>query len=544
VGSCCSAAFAQNVAPLPPPAARPVPPPPPPSDEAAGTAFNDGLVLDTGRTAVTPAEPGTLRFQVHGQYQARLTGLSNLPLEPYENNPATASLGQTARLYHWLRITPRLQIGKSLEVIGQIDVPRGFILGQDTRDVGAAREPLNETQPLKVAPRWLYVNWMTPIGLFRVGQQPSDWGMGILANDGDHPTLFGDYRGGSIVERVLYATRPAGRDSPFNVAVAGDLVFKDPNADLTNDDVAWQGVLAAFYENKHQDMVGVYGVYRDQHRDAAGVGTPFTERTRVGVVDSAGKFNAKIPGGTGHVFGSYEVAYVFGKTSYVRTLSETVNNQEESVSQLGAAARLGAVTTSGQGDHRWGSFVASIEWGWASGDADPNDGTQRRFTFDPNHNVGLILFNEALAWKTARAATIAEDPALSARPMPGTDLLPSNGGIFGATYLYPTVVVRPMPQLDLKAGAVIAQTTADFVDPVALGVQGRFQNYDGGNPLGHGLGLELDAGFEYRLALDYNMTLQLGAEGGVFFPGDAFANQAGDLMANQYIGVGRLGLQY
>ncbi len=494
---------------------------------------------------VLPTKPHTLHIQIHGQYQVRLSGLTNLPLSPYPGDAASGSLGQTVRLVHWLRITPRLSVGPKLSLVGQIDVPRGFIAGQTTSHVQAAEHPMDEHQPLEVAPRWLYLDWMSPVGLVRVGQQPSHWGMGILANDGDHPTLFGDYRDGSIVERVLFATRPGGKDSPFNVALAGDLVFKDPNANLVDGDHAFEGVLAAFYQDRGDNMIGLYGVYRDQRRATnAPLSRDFTEKLQVWAMDSAGRFNTKLPGGHGHVFGEYEVAYILGKTNYARTLTQTVENRMEDVRQLGAAARLGAVTTAGQGDQRWGDFVASLEWGWASGDANPNDGVEKRFTFDPNHNVGLILFNEAMAWKTARAATIAEDPTLSARPSPGSDLLPSNGGVFGATYLNPTFVVRPERQLDLKGGAVIAQTTADFVDPVYVGTNGRFRNYDRGAATSHDLGLELDAGVEYRLPLDYGMKLQLGAQGGVFFPGNAFADAAGHRMENQYIGVGRLGLQY
>jgi hypothetical protein len=205
---------------------------------------------------------------------------------------------------------------------------------------------------------------------------------------------------------------------------------------------------------------------------------------------------------------------------------------------------VGALTTSGVGDDRWGDFVASLEWGWAQGDADPNDGVNHRFRFDPNHNVGLLMFDEVLAWKTARAASIAQDPNLSARPAPGVDLLPSNGAIFGATYLNPTILFRPVKPLDLKLGAVIAQTTADFVDPVRVSTGGEFVNYDGGDPRSHDLGIEIDGGIEYRLALDYGMTLEMGVQGGVLFPGNAFADGTGNKLDNQYIGVGRLGLQY
>jgi hypothetical protein len=523
----------------------PVPPPPPPSDEAAGTEFKPRFVLETGRTPVAPPDAEQLRVQLHGEYQIRGAMFSDLSLRPFANDPSTGALGQTARVYHWLRLTPRVSYRDNLTLIGQLDVPRGFFAGQETDHVGEAARPYDERNPLGIEPRWLYLEYLSPIGLFRVGQQPSHWGMGILANDGDHPTLFGDYFGGSITERIAFATKPAGKDSPFTVALAGDLVFKDATADLTDEDRAFQGVLAAFYADKRDNMIGFYGVYRHQRRTRESLpGREFDETLGVWVFDSSGKFNAKIPGLSGHVFGGYEVAYLLGDTNLTRTVNQTRNNEREDVRALGAAARLGAVTTSGSGDQRWGNFVATLEWGWAQGDADPNDGVSHRFRFDPNHNVGLILFDEVLAWKTARAATEAANPGLTARPPAGANLLASNGGVFGATYLNPTVVWRPTRPLDLKLGAVIAQTTADFVDPVQVATTGNYRNYDGGDPRSHDLGVELDLGTEYRLGLDHGMTLEIGAQGGVFFPGNAFADAAGNKLDNQYLGVMRLGLQY
>ena len=552
-----SLASAQPGVPEPPPeaggeaveagsvSARPVPPPPPPSDEAAGTEFKPRFVLETGRTPVEPPDPESIKFQIHGEYQVRASLHRDLPLRQFRGRAGTETLGQTFRLEHWLRITPRLYIMDDLSLVGQIDVPRGFIAGQETAHVSSADRPYDERQPLEVEPRWLYLDWLTPVGLLRVGQQPSHWGMGIIANDGDHPSLFGDYYGAAKVERILFATKPAGRESPFTIAIAGDLVFKDANADLTEDERAFQGVLAAFYQDEQDNMIGFYGVYRHQEQESEALpGREFEESLNAWVLDSAGRFNAKIPGTRGFVFGEYEVVYLFGDTNIVRTTAQTRSNEREDIRSFGAATRLGATTTAGTGDDRWGDFVAQLEWGWASGDADPNDGVTRRFRFDPNHNVGLLLFDHVLAWKTARASNIAQDQELTQRANPGADLLPSNGSVFGATYLNPTIVIRPVRELDLKAGAVIAQTTADFVDPVQVATAGRFVNYDGGDARSHDLGVELDLGVEYRLPLDYGMTLQLGADGGVFFPGNAFADENGDAMSTQYIAVGSLGLQY
>src|SRR5690606_28075239 len=110
-------------------------------------------------------------------------------------------------------------------------------------------------------------------------------------NDGDHPSLFGDYQSGDIVERILFATRPFGSSSPFVVAVAGDLVFRDEQAELVDGDRAFQGVLSLSYDKGGQQL-GVYGVYRNQRRDREAVDalTPFTEKLDVFVIDVAGKF--------------------------------------------------------------------------------------------------------------------------------------------------------------------------------------------------------------------------------------------------------------
>ena len=73
---------------------------------------------------------------------------------------------------------------------------------------------------------------------------------------------------------------------------------------------------------------------------------------------------------------------------------------------------------------------------------------------------------------------------------------------------------------------------------------GTFSNYDGGDPTSHDLGLELDAAVEYRLTLDRDLVLQLGTQGGVFFPGNAFADADGRRLDRQWFGIGRLGLGY
>lgn len=529
---------------------------------AAQPAFDDRLVLDTGRPLPVPPDPQGIAFTIHGEYQLRFRSMTDLPLEPPVLDPTASTLGQTKYLYHWLRLSPRFQYRDKVAIVGQIDVPRGLVVGDTTRYVDQVRDALNEERFYGVHPRYLYLELAFPIGLLRLGQQGSHWAMGLLANDGDHPTLFGDVQRGSLSERLLFVTTPMGKGTPLVLALAGDLVFEDNTADLLGDDLperpgepasgdrAYQGVLAILWRKPAFEL-GVYGVLRNQERDRLATGelTPFTEELTAGVIDGAMKFNAPVPGADAYVYGQAEGALVFGSTTFLRSstttaIDPTADRDPEQIQSYGGALTLGAVHTGGRGDDRWGKVVTEVELGYASGDADPYDGTTRRFTFDPNHNVGLVLFDQVLAWKTARAATLAQDPRIVARPAPGLQFLPSKGGIFGAAYVNPRGIYRPARWLDLKAGVVIAQTTADVTDPYHAGVLGNIANYDGGDERGHDLGVELDLGADARARMDSGVVIQTGVEGGVLLPGNAFDDAQGNRLPAQLLLNTKLGLAY
>ncbi|MFO0763082.1 MAG: hypothetical protein U0359_41985 [Byssovorax sp.] len=522
--------------------------------------FSDRLVLDTGRHDFRPPNPEALTFSLRGEYQLRYRAMSDLALEAPVRHPEAKTLGQNQYLYHWLRIGARFQYRDKVGIVAQIDIPRGFVVGDATQYVSAVRDSFAENTGRDgfadvrwygVRPRYLYLEYNSPIGVFRLGQQGSYWGMGLLANDGDHPTLFGDYQRGALSERILYATQPLGKGTPLNIVLAGDLIFQDNTADLVEDgDRALQGVAAVLYRDKHAEA-GLYGVIRQQQRTAHATGdlTPFTESLTVGVIDGAGKFNAPIPGLRAIVYGQIEAALIMGSTTYLRNtyavpIDPTAPRETEKIRSFGAAATFGAVQVAGHGADQWGALVGEIEAGYASGDANPNDGTTRRFTFDQNHRVGLVLFNQVMAWKTARASTIAQDPEIVNRATPGVQLLPSRGGVFGAEYLNPRFIFRPRNWMDLKGGVVIAQTTADFVDPYHVGALGSSRNYDGGDPRKHDLGVELDAGADVRIKVEKAATVQVGAEGGVLFPGHAFDDALGARLANQYLANVKLGIQF
>ncbi len=544
------------------------------------------LILDTGREPVPVPDPEAFRFMVHGEHQIRYQLQRSFPLTPTASRinarPGIVgdSLGQNHFVHHWLRVTPRFQVRDSLELVAQLDVLTGLLFGETAHDTRADATPRDDYNGFgNLQPRWLYAQYKLPFGVVRVGQQPNHWGMGILANDGDHPTLFGDYRFGSISERFLFATKPGGKDSDFYVAVAGDLVFRDNNARLSRSQQAFQGVLAAFYEHEYNKL-GVFSTLRHQQNDKTSGSSlfPYTDEIDALAVDLHGRIAVPVPGQDAFLFAEAEAAYIHGSTNILRTADQALDGSKTSIRSYGGAAVIGvahrawasgtwsdadaankerheasAKRTSlhylGKASARgvpYGDLVAQVEIGYASGDADPYDGTQRRFVFDPNHRVGLLLFDEVMRWQTARSATAATDPLLTnaTRPTPGVDLLPSNGGVFGAQYVNPTFIYRPRHFLDLKGGMVIAQSTADIVDPYRLATAGSYQNYRGGDRRKRDLGVEFDAGIEARFPLDYDLKVVVGAQAGVLLPGSALEDADGDRLPPQWIAIARLGLLF
>jgi hypothetical protein len=503
------------------------------------------------------------RAGIPGEWQFRLWAHPELPLPTTPGVRAPATLGQTHYAEQWFRLRPWLSVGERFSAHAVVDLTRAILAGDSTRQV----EFSIDNRSNKLSPfshgiadlRALHVEWRSPLGVLRAGHQQSHWGLGIVANDGDHAPVFGDYRNGDIVERVAFATRPGGARSPWVVALSGDLVFRDRLASLLSyqvpielgpppfasatrseqpetrtlgGDVAWQGILAAFHQDPacerecERKRVGMYAVYRTQTNRLG-------DALSAGFADVAARWEWPTPDGLARVFAAGELAFAGGYTTLARSASRPEGHW---VLQHGGAVQLGI--------EKRDAFRVVIEGGYASGDANPADDTLRRFTFNPAHRVGLLLFPEVLAWHTARSASISADPRLSDRPARGAELLPSSGGVTNAAYLYPTAVVNLTRWLDVRVGGVLAVSTGDMVDPVRTTLFGTAQNYRGGDPRARDLGLELDLGLQGRHAMAGGVVLLWGAQGAGLLPGRAWDDGAGQPLAPRWLAVARIGAEY
>ncbi len=480
-------------------------------------------------------DPFAPSFEFHGEYRFRFHAMSDLGLQTQPRTELPEELGQNYWATNWLRLTPTLKFGDNFLITGQMDFFDGVLFGDETVGVDAAARPRDGTTAIDgdgFDPRWLYIQWVSPIGMFRAGLQPSQWGLGLLANDGTREPPFGDYRYGNSNVRLFFGTRPFGRDVPFNLVIAGDLVYRDPIANIRDGDRALQAILALLYGDQDRG-VGAYVVYRSQRtpvNNGLAVGDQIDEKLDVWIMDLFARWDWEEPSG-GKLFAAFEGLHIRGDT----TITRTADNPEQDVRQIMWAAQLG----------REGDMVdVVLEAGYTSGDSNTEDNVQRRATMHPDHRVGLILFPEALAWSSARSATLAQSELLTGRPSPGSDLLPTDGGVSGATYLFNWASIRPIEELEIRLGWVWARATSDVVDPYRQRAESRTVAYRGGPSSNRDLGVEVDASVLGYFNLPYDIVLSVGLEGGVFVPGHAFDLASGQRMNTMGMARIRAGLEF
>ncbi len=513
-----------------------------PSDAPASLMRDSGLdagvelvpaeasVADGGRSvaaAVTeapapPTEPASgLNFTAALKASLRLSYQTASPF------PVDANLNQVALapLNTRVRVAPELHLN-NFALLAEADTATGAIVGIPSAELVGTRVTYPSIAALDLRKLYLEYKWAT--GVFRVGQQTSQWGLGLLANDGSKdpgPGDFGQQGFGMLTYRALLGARPfftlGGQWRAIETVFAADLIVRDNNADFIQGDRAFQGVVAVRYAKDEENNFGVYVVYRNQRNIYVVDGGKATDAF---VANVAGKWEFFKENDRVLKLGLEAVA-ITGTTTQARNENAALLG----VHQYGAAAKA---------SYRLGHTTLLLDWGFASGDQNPSDDQVQNFRFDRDYKVGLVLFDQVMAYQTARSATRAADPLLTGHPPEGVDLLGTAGSVTGAWYLFPRVRYAMTDMVDLYAGPLFAFSTARLTDPFNTRITGGQSVNAFGVRAGWYLGTEVDAGLQIRYKPIEELLLTITGEGGIFMPGDAYKFPIGGVMSP--IGFGRV----
>ncbi|MEE2830138.1 MAG: hypothetical protein VX498_13190 [Myxococcota bacterium] len=333
----------------------------------------------------------------------------------------------------------------------------------------------------------LWIEWKTAFGLLRIGRQPSNWGLGLLANDGNgFKNDFGDAYDGATYDRIIFATQPialvkgiaglSGKepaksefDSSVIVAVGFDKLVESSSVTfrqrLTDDpalsDENAQGAAGIrqspiWLSDRGDDVLEMIYVLMFKREDwkvgddlmDLTVGTYWVNRWQAETQSNVWIPDVYIRWALKGLFFEGELYHIFGKTQAIAPDFDKTTTADIT----GFAWRFG---------YDRPAFTGLFEMGYASGDDAILD---ERFTGRPLHrdyNVGLILYEQVLAQRTVEK--FVGDP--------DTQGLWSNGGVYNSTYINPRLKIRPNDFLEFRLGFLMAW--ANQVDGAIVPFLGR-----------------------------------------------------------------------
>lgn len=376
----------------------------------------------------------------------------------------------------------------------------------------------------QVTVRRLYGEVMTPVGMLRIGRQPTGVGAALQQNDGDgRKNRFGYARTGNSTDRVMFATKPleafkpkeerdtSEREGMFLVVAYDRLVTDDPQ--LFADDVHGTVVAIRLLEPEYAGGRDLELLSFWSHRWDQQYGTR---------VDT---FGLRAFSRFGDFYAGFEGATNVGKTHEIAESYKLIANDpvvDQPIRQFGAR---GVVR------YDQPTFSLYLEGDYASGDDDPQARTPlTQFTWAEDTNVGLLMFKHVLAFQSARASAAGVETLrrLGAASFPA-EAVNTRGSFTDALAIFPQVDVRPHRNVLLRGGVLVAWAPAALVDPVqsllnrdGVTIQDDLVNFAGGKP-GHFYGTELDGRFQWRYLDHFAFDL----EGALLFPGNAFQDANG-----------------
>jgi len=355
-----------------------------------------------------------------GHYRARGLIFDSLSLsDTHDQAEGTSNLFD-----HRIRLQPRWIISERVALHAQIDaldlVPWGSepeawedpVTGDETytaydQTMVAPTTEDGGATPAGIALSRAWGEVYTGIGRLRFGRVPLHWGTGIWLNDGLSPEAeFGD-----TADRLQFTGRVG------LLYLMGAL------------DMNYEGYLNAPDDMKSLNLALAY------RSETIGVG--FYNQYRYQASESFGAYTGDIwlHAALGPVTLDSEVVGVFGGGN----LGNGVND-----------IRIGALGAMLRGDVEMEKLLFGLEGGLATGDADPDDEVIKTFSFDRDHNLGLMLFEEAMP--TLAATTANEDN--QGRDF---DAVLTGEGVRNALYVRPRVGYRFIPELKAELAAFGAQ---------------------------------------------------------------------------------------
>ncbi len=458
---------------------------------------------------------GGLVFDLEGYYRARAVFVRDLHM--FQKNTASTKekllmRGDLNYFVQRLRLEPSISYKDLITLTVWIHALDDVIWGDNAglSSVGALAGAPSDTvyngdsvPSITIPAAWLEVNVL--VGVLRAGRMPSEWGLGLLTDDGcGLDDDFGWNQVMDVSDRVLFATMPvaivqtiARSDRPafpLYLVVAYDKLVTDDvgiggaripyNSNWLSDyeDDVDSVTLALAFSGKDYSWVG--------EGDSLSAGFYYVNRwqkathTRAHILDGFFKL------GLGPAFAEAEMYGILGTTQALPLRPGVADGPDWLYEQADLKISSWLVNA---GFDLW-KLRFKLTAGYASGDANPTDGVFKVRPANSNLKVGLVLYDLMLA-EVTRTRWADEDG------------LWSNGGVYNSYFFMQTVRFEPLAGLEIIVAFL--QAWRDEVDG-AVYPRNRDSRF---------LGFETDMAVKYHF---HGGHAHIGIEGGVLHVGKAF----------------------
>ncbi|MBS2022250.1 MAG: hypothetical protein JST92_07555 [Deltaproteobacteria bacterium] len=557
--------------PKPVPPTEPTEPKPPPMPVAP-------VLAPSEKPQFAPFELGGFAGHAHATYRVLGWAQPQLQLGRRDTNDPIDLLHKSTFAEHRLTVgfearRDRLELRFEADILNGLlhAGSNGYVLAPNEQPAGGVAQPdLADPQRNRdwgvnfssFALREAALRYRTDVGQITFGVTTFNFGQGLASNSGASAldSELGDQRWGERVLRLAFSTKPLllaiGNDAPdLTVAIGADLVLQDQTAKLfrpldqwsdrgATQDVA-NGFILGLQHKTDTHSLGAFITQRtirkpDSPDVLSGATVPFSTDLKLWAFDLSGDVKHDLSESL-QLYGAFEGVFALGDTNYV---------SNDTCAGVGDAGRCnlkqgGAIV---RGGVRNAMFTFDLLGGIASGDANPFDDSIENFKFDRDFKVGLIMFDQVLAWQSAQMVKRASDPLLTNVPNRGVELLSTDGAVTNALFVQPTFKLRIKPgertSLEFVGSFLWARAPSALIDVYWTTKTGALTN-SFGQPANRNYGVELDAGINLRHTLAPGLTLFAGVAGGLFLPGNAFViDGTGATMDSVTQLKGRLAVQF
>ncbi len=315
-----------------------------------------------------------------------------------------------------LRLTPQLVLSDAVTIRAQLNVFDNNIWGGSTSQLlggrnGVVNSNLSFSDRFRGAiltgpnaiddpgffdVRMLHADIVLPhnLGFVRVGRQPFDWGLGILANGGWDP--YSDL--GFVVDRFLYLKSFAAGSSSITFVLVSD-IFTQGNSVVTGQGNGYDVAAAALIFNSPNAMGGNLTI--------GGYVFPYIHQNDIGTFPFNGT-DPGVPPNSGATVGGVDLDHLVlysGLIDYKTDLWRLVGEMQGAWGELDIAG-VGKVdipasniifAARAEVYPGWPMKIIAAEFGWSKGDdlssSDLNGGV---IFFNPAYNIDNLLFKNMI----------------------------------------------------------------------------------------------------------------------------------------------------